>query len=70
MVKSEVFFAAGATHENEKNWRNASSYYGLAFLSNENNLAALTRIAFCFNQLGETDRAAAIQAMLDNLLKK
>lgn len=70
MVKSEVFFAAGATHENEKNWRNASSYYGLAFLSNENNLAALTRIAFCFNQLGETDRAAAIQEMLDNLLKK
>lgn len=69
-AKSEIFFAAGATHENQKNWRNASSYYGLAFLSNEKNLSALSRIAFCFDQLGESDRAEAIKIMLENLLKK
>lgn len=70
LTKSEIFFAAGATYENEKNWRNASSYYGLSFLNNEKNLAALSRIAFCFDQLGENDRAEAIRAMLANLLKK
>lgn len=70
LTKSEIFFAAGASYENEKNWRNASSYYGLSFLSNENNLAALSRIAFCFNQLGENDRADAIKTMLENIIKK
>ncbi len=69
-IKGEIFFTIGQTHEIEKNFRNASNYYGLAFVNNEKNLEALRRIAFCFNELGEPERARAIIVMLENILKK
>jgi hypothetical protein len=51
----------------EKEWRKASNYYGLAYLGNNNNLVALERIAICFDQLGENDRAKSIRAMIKNV---
>lgn len=67
LVKSDLFFEIAWTYEMEKEWRKASNYYGLAYLGNNNNLVALERIAICFDQLGENDRAKSIRAMIKNV---
>lgn len=70
LARSEIFFNTGLTYELENSFKNASSYYGLSYLSNENNLLALLKIAFCFDELGEKERADSIRTMLEEALNK
>ncbi len=64
MVKSEMFFAFGQDEEKLGDFRMASDFYGLCYLSNKQNVAALERIAYCFDQLKEPTRAQAIREMI------
>ncbi|MFZ4648762.1 MAG: O-antigen ligase family protein [Patescibacteria group bacterium] len=70
LIKSDVFFAIANTYEIEKEWLKASNYYGLSYLNNPKNLENLYKIAFCFDKLGETDRADSIRKMLKDILNK
>ncbi|MCX6795408.1 MAG: oligosaccharide repeat unit polymerase [Candidatus Falkowbacteria bacterium] len=69
-AKSEIFYAEARSYEVESNFLTASNYYGLAYLGNKNNISALSKIAFCFDKLGETDRAQAIREMMKDNSKK